>query len=402
MPSRTLPASPDLAPHVPAVSGPPPGPAVSRPRTMPAVSRPAAVLSATEPSPEPASLQAARQRSAVLDAAIRDDPSRFRVLTGDRPTGPLHVGHLFGTLLNRVRLQDLGVEVMVLIADYQAITDRDAPETLPAGVLGQVADYLAVGLDPRRTGIFAHSQVEPLNQLLIPFLSLVSVAEVSRNPTVKEEFAASGGDSMSALMFAYPVHQAADILCCHANLIPVGKDQLPHLELTRTIARRFNERYCPGQPYFAAPDALLSDAPLLLGTDGQKMSKSRGNAIALSATEDETARLIRAARTDDQRTITYEPQSRPAVSNLVLLAALCLETSPQELAAGLGGGGAAALKKVLTEALNERLRPIRARRREVAADPAYLSQVLADGNERARALASQTLADTQSLMHTRY
>ena len=227
MPAPTLSASPAPATTVTASS-------------VPASSAPAAV-------PERSSLQAARRRSAAVDAAIRDDPGRFRVLTGDRPTGPLHVGHLFGTLLNRVRLQDLGVEVMVLIADYQVLTDRDAPQTLPAVVLGQVADYLAVGIDPRRSTIFAHSQVEPLNQLLIPFLSLVSVAEVSRNPTVKEEFAAAGGSSMSALMFAYPVHQAADILCCHANLVPVGQDQLPHLELTRTIARRFNDRYSSGQ-----------------------------------------------------------------------------------------------------------------------------------------------------------
>jgi tryptophanyl-tRNA synthetase len=207
---------------------------------------------------------------------------------------------------------------------------------------------------------------------------------------------------MSALMFTYPVHQAADILFCHANLVPVGQDQLPHLELTRTIARRFNDRYCPGQPYFAAPDALLSDAPLLLGTDGQKMSKSRNNAIALAATEDETARLIRAAQTDGRRTITYEPDSRPAVSNLVQLAALSLETSPEQVAADLGDGGAAALKRLVTDVLNERLRPIRARRREVAADPGYLCQVLADGNERARALARQTLDDVQALMRTRY
>ena len=344
----------------------------------------------------------ARRRSAVLDAAIREDPGRFRVLTGDRPTGPLHVGHLFGTLLNRVRLQDLGVGVMVLIADYQTITDRDAPQSLPADVLGQVADYLAVGIDPGRAAIFAHSQIEALNQLLIPFLSLVSVAEVGRNPTVKEEFGTAGDSPMSALMFTYPVHQAADILFCHANLVPVGKDQLPHVELTRTIARRFNERYCPAQPYFTAPDALLSDAPLLLGTDGQKMSKSRNNAIALAASEDETARLIRGARTDAQRTITYEPQSRPAVSNLVQLAALCLESTPEEVAAGLGDGGAAALKRLLTGALNERLRPIRARRREVAADPGYLRQVLADGNERARVLAAQTLSDVRALMHTSY
>lgn len=232
------------------------------------------------------SLEAAQQRSHELEAAINTHPERFRVLTGDRPTGPLHVGHLFGTLLNRVRFQALGVEVMVLIADYQTITDRDAPGTLPADVLGQVADYLAVGLDPKRAIIFAHSQIEALNQLLVPFLSLVSVAEVGRNPTVKEEFAASGGASMSALMFTYPVHQAADILFCHANLVPVGKDQLPHLELTRTIARRFNERYGRKHPYFSEPEGLLSDAPLLLGIDGQKMSKSRNNTIALAASED--------------------------------------------------------------------------------------------------------------------
>jgi tryptophanyl-tRNA synthetase len=351
---------------------------------------------------EPSAVQLARGRSDALDAAIRADPGRFRVLTGDRPTGPLHVGHLFGTLLNRVRLQDLGVEVMVLIADYQALTDRDAPASLPADVLGLVADYLAAGIDPERATIFAHSQIEPLNQLLIPFLSLVSVAEVGRNPTVKEEFGAAGGSSMSALMFTYPVHQAADILSGHANLVPVGRDQLPHLELTRTIARRFNDRYSPAEPYFTAPEALLSEAPLLLGTDGQKMSKSRNNAISLAASEDETARLIRAARTDSQRTVSYEPDARPAVSNLVLLTALCLGTSPEQVAAGLGDGGAAALKRLLTEALNERLRPIRARRREVAADPGYLRQVLADGNDRARDRAARTLADVQALMHTRY
>lgn len=382
MPASTVPAStlpPSAAPAVsPARPAPPPG------------------------EPEGSSPEAARRRSAALEAAIGEDPGRFRVLTGDRPTGRLHVGHLFGTLLNRVRLQDLGVQVMVLIADYQTITDRDAPDSLPADVLGQVADYLAVGIDPRRATIFAHSQIEPLNQLLLPFLSLVSTAEVGRNPTVKEEFAATGGSSMSALMFTYPVHQAADILFGHANLVPVGKDQLPHLELTRTIARRFNDRYSPERPYFTAPDALLSDAPLLPGTDGQKMSKSRGNAIALAASDDETARLIRGARTDGQRAITYDPESRPAVSNLVQLTALCLETSPEQVAADLGDGGAAALKRLLTEALNERLRPIRARRREVAADSGYLRQVLADGNERARVLAGQTLSDVQVLMHTRY
>jgi tryptophanyl-tRNA synthetase len=348
-----------------------------------------------------ASRAAAQRRSDSLETAIQADPGRFRVLTGDRPTGPLHVGHLFGTLLNRVRLASLGAEVIVLIADYQALTDRDAPGTLPTDVLGLVADYLAAGLDPARCTIFAHSQVPPLNQLLVPFLSLVSVAEVGRNPTVKEETGHAGGP-VSALMFSYPVHQAADILAFRANLVPVGQDQLPHLELTRLIARRFNQRYSPGQPYFPEPDALLSRAPLLLGTDGRKMSKSRGNAITLAASEDETARLVRGAVTDGERQISYEPGRRPAVSSLVLLAALCLDQPPEQVAAEIGAGGAAALKRTVTEALNERLRPLRARRRELIADPGYLRQVLAAGDERAGHAAAQTLDGVRHLMHTAY
>jgi tryptophanyl-tRNA synthetase len=349
-----------------------------------------------------ASHDAAEARSRELEAELQRDPRRFRVLTGDRPTGPLHVGHLFGTLANRVRLQDVGVDVMVLIADYQTITDRESPSSLPADVLGLIADYLAVGIDPDRATIFAHSQVQQLNQLMLPFLSLVSVAEVARNPTVKDEFASAGGAAMSALMFTYPVHQAADILFCHANLVPVGSDQLPHIELTRTIARRFNERYSPGQPYFPEPEGLLSQAPLILGIDGAKMSKSRANAIALSATEDETARLIQGAKTDAERQISYEPKGRPEVSNLVLLAALCLERSPEEVAAEVGGAGASGLKRLLTEALNERLRPLRQRRRDLAEDPAYLSGVLAAGTDRARQIAATTLSDVRELMHNAY
>ncbi len=198
---------------------------------------------------------ASQRRSDDLETAITRDPGAFRILSGDRPTGALHVGHYFGSLANRVRLQDAGVELLVLIADYQAIADRAAPADLPRIVIGLMADYLAVGIDPGRSTIFAHSQVEQLNQLLLPFLSLVSVAEIGRNPTVKEEIAATGSGMVSGLMFTYPVHQAADILFCHANLVPVGRDQLPHLELTRTIARRFNDRYCPADPYFPAPAA---------------------------------------------------------------------------------------------------------------------------------------------------
>ena len=337
-----------------------------------------------------------------LEAAIARDPTAFRVLTGDRPTGALHLGHYFGTLENRVRLQQLGVELFVLIADYQTITDRDSPASLPRDVTGLVADYLAVGLDPERATIFAHSQIEPLNQLLLPFLSLVSVAEVGRNPTVKEEVAATGGRATSALMFTYPVHQAADILFCRANLVPVGKDQLPHLELARTIARRFNDRYSPDRPYFPAPEPLLSTAALVLGLDGQKMSKSRGNAIPLGATEEETAALIRRATTDSERLITYEPARRPEISNLVLLTALCQGRSPEAVAAEIGDGGAAVLKRVLTEAVNERFSAIRARRAELIRDPGYLRDVLHQGNARARAVAEETLEEVRALMYTVY
>src|ERR1700722_9511080 len=165
-------------------------------------------MSVPPPTDPSSSLQAAQLRSRELETLIREDPDAFRVLTGDRPTGPLHIGHLFGTLLNRVRLQNLGLEVLVLIADYQTLTDRDAPASLPADVLGLVADYLAVGIDPGRATIFAHSQINALNHLLVPFLSLVSVVEVGRNPTVKDEFAASGGAAMNALIFASPVPPA--------------------------------------------------------------------------------------------------------------------------------------------------------------------------------------------------
>jgi tryptophanyl-tRNA synthetase len=343
--------------------------------------------------------RSAEIRSAELEREIAANPGAFRILTGDRPTGPLHIGHYFGSLHNRVELQNRGVELFVLVADYQTITDRDSPETLVDDVEGIIADHLSVGIDPLKSTIFAHSQVPALNELLLPFLSLVSVAEVSRNPTVKEEYAATGGKTMSALMFTYPVHQAADILFCHSNLVPVGKDQLPHLELTRTIARRFNEKY--GQ-YFAPPEGLLGAAPMLLGIDGTKMSKSRGNSIPLRATADETARLIKGAKTDAERYISYEPERRPEVANLVLLTALCRNEKPEDVAAAIGGAGAAALKAALTEAVNDRFAAIRARRREVAADRDYLRQVLADGNARANVIANRTLRDVHRLMHTAY
>ncbi|MFJ2371572.1 tryptophan--tRNA ligase [Streptomyces sp. NPDC087769] len=340
---------------------------------------------------------AATATTADLEARIRQAPEKFRVMTGDRPTGPLHLGHYFGTLHNRVRLQELGVDVFVIIADYQVLTDRDVADRLGEYMEGMLLDYLAVGIDPARSTVFNHSAVPALNQLMLPFLSLVSVAELNRNPTVKDEIAHSRQSAVSGLMFTYPVHQAADILFCKGNLVPVGQDQLPHLEVTRIVARRFNERY---GAVFPEPDALLSDAPLLLGTDGTKMSKSRGNSIALGADADETARLIKGARTDAERHITYDPENRPGVSSLVLLAALCLDRDPYAVAEEIGGGGAAVLKRTVTEAVNSRMAPIRARRAEYARDMEYVRSVLRAGNERANEFATATLDEVRGVMGT--
>lgn len=360
------------------------------------------VVPASVASDDTLGTSAAQRRSAVLEELILKDPGQFRVLTGDRPTGRMHLGHYFGTLQNRVRLQDCGVDLLLIIADYQVLTDRDVADNLTENVEDLVLDYLAIGVDPARSTVFTHSAVPALNQLMLPFLSLVSVAELNRNPTVKDEIVHSRQSAVSGLMFTYPVHQAADILFCKGNLVPVGQDQLPHLELTRTIARRFNDRYGCGTAVFPEPDALLSSAPSLLGLDGTKMSKSRGNAITLAADADETARLVKRAKTDSERHITYDPVARPEVSSLLLLAALCQSRTPEEVATDIGAAGAAALKKVVTESVNEYLAPIRTRRAEYAQDRALLRRTLRDGNERARALADATLAQVRTAMNNHY
>ena len=341
-------------------------------------------------------------RSAALEKELVVAPKNFRVLTGDRPTGTLHIGHLFGSLQNRVRLQNLGVPIYIVIADYQVLTDRDSFESISQNVRQLTIDYLAAGLDPDsgHTFIFPHSHVPELNQLLLPFLTLVTNAELDRNPTVKEEILAAGQQRINAGMYTYPVHQAADILFCKANLVPVGKDQIPHLELTRVIARRFNERFAGKDPVFPEPHPLLSPAPLILGLDGgQKMSKSRNNSIMLGATEEETANLIKRAKTDSNRTITYDPATRPEVANLLLLCSLSTGQTPEEVAAEIGDAGARRLKQQLTESLNEYLRPLRARRRELEKDPEYIRSVLRKGIAAAREVAQQTLAEVRQVMN---
>jgi tryptophanyl-tRNA synthetase len=188
------------------------------------------------------------------------------------------------------------------------ITDRDRAVDLPDRVLGLVLDYLAAGFDPDHTVVFRHSAVPAIHELTVAFLSLVSMGELGRNPTVKDDIAHSRQRSVSGLMSTYPVHQAADVLSLRGELVPVGADQLPHLELMRTMARRFAERY---EPVFPRPEPVLSQTPRLPGLDGGKMSKSRQNAIALTATADEIAARIRGARTDSIREITARWRPEP-------------------------------------------------------------------------------------------
>ncbi len=362
----------------------------------------------TDHSPEEGSNEAtlarSQERSDKVEADLEKHPGNWRILTGDRPTGKLHIGHYFGSLANRVRLQQMGIESFLVIADYQVIYDRDGVGDIQENVLSAVADYLAIGIDPARTTVFTHSALPGLNQLLLPFLSLVTDAELRRNPTVKDELANSDRP-MSGLMLTFPVHQAADILFCKANLVPVGKDQLPHIELTRLIARRFDERYGrfdPEHPVFPEPEALLSETPHVLGLDGTKMSKSRGNTIEIGMTANQTAKLIKKAKTDADRHIGYDPQNRPEVSNLVLLTALCEGADPRRVAEEIGDGGSGALKKRLTASMNGYFEPIRARRAELAADEGYLRQVLREGNERASAVADQTLDEVRHAMKMVY
>ena len=337
---------------------------------------------------------ASKKKSDEIKADLAVHPEKYTMLTGDRPTGRLHLGHYFGTIKERVKLQDAGITTRIIIADYQVITDRDTTEHIADNVHNMVIDYLACGIDPEKTLIFTHSAVPALNQLMLPFLSLVTESELMRNPTVKAEQEASG-HALTGLLLTYPVHQACDILFCKGNIVPVGKDQLPHIEITRQIARRFNERYAP---VFPEPHGLLTEAVEIPGLDGRKMSKSYGNAISLSATAEETAKLIKKSKTDSERFITFDKEGRPGVSALLTTAALCTGRTEVEIAEEIGNDGAGALKKYVTAAVNDYLAPIRERRAELMADPDYIRDILAEGNRRANEIAEETLAEVREAM----
>lgn len=336
-----------------------------------------------------------------IEEDIKVNPKKYRVLTGDRPTGRLHIGHYFGSLKNRVRLSKMGVPTMILIADYQVLTDHDAFDKISQNTKELVIDYLAAGIEPGKdVCIYPHSHVPEANQLMVPFLTLVTNSELSRNPTVKDEIQKSAMSVINSGMYTYPVHQAVDILFCKGNVVPVGKDQLPHLEIARLIAKRFNKKFCPDNPVFPEPHALLSKTPMIMGLDGSaKMSKSLGNTIMLSATEDETAKLIKKAKTDQERHISYDPVNRPEVANLLRIISLCTGEEPEAIADRIGDGGGGMLKNTLTEALNEELRPLRQKRAELEKNPEYIRQVLFEGVAQAREIAQATLEEVRHVMN---
>lgn len=344
------------------------------------------------------SLEATQARSATLGKDVAAHPQRYRVLTGERPTGRVHIGHYFGTIAERVRLHKLGVDTLIVLADYQVIADRDSLTGVRDNVYNAVLDYLAAGIDPGSATIFVHSAIPALHQLMLPFLSLVGEAELHRNPTVKAERATSQRE-LSALLLTYPVHQAADILSCRANLIPVGKDNLPHIEQARTIVRRFTNRY---GPLFTLPEPLLTSVPEMIGLDGRKMSKSHANTIALSMTADETAKAIQRTRTDSDRRIYFDTAARPGVSALLTIASLCTGLDERTLATSIGHRGAGALKTLTTDAVNDYFAALRCRRNQLARDPQLVRDVLAAGNRRVNAIAGETLDQVRQLMGTVY
>ncbi len=322
-----------------------------------------------------------------------------RILTGDRPTGPLHLGHYFGTLENRLRLQDKGYECFIIIADYQVLTDRLETGTIGKNILELTKDYLSIGLEPSKCTFFVQSKIPELAELTLIFSMLVSVARVSRNPTVKDEIRSMKiEDTFSLGMFSYPVSQAADILLFNPSLVPVGEDQLPHVELTREIARKFNALY---GKVFRIPEPLLGRSPRLKGLDGQeKMSKSRNNAIFLSDKPNIVRAKILKAKTDMGREIRYDPINKPEISNLLNLFHLLTKKPIDQLENEYKGKGYEEFKQSLAEAIVSFLHPIQERKLCLSDDDAI--NVLKDGTNKASKEAAQMMKRVVKAMKTDY
>ena len=320
--------------------------------------------------------------------------SKDTVLTGDRPTGPLHLGHYAGSLKARLELQG-SVEQYLLIADAQALTDNAGdPSKVTSNVLEVALDYLAIGIDPRLTTIAVQSQIPELAELTSVLMNYVTVSRLERNPTIKDEIRQRGFErDIPAGFLTYPVSQAADITAFRATLVPVGDDQLPMIEQTNELVRRFNTTV--GQSILVECASMLSTVTRLPGTDGKaKMSKSLGNAIALGASPDEIRKAVRAMYTDEQHIKVTDPGR--IEGNVVFAFLDAFEPDAQrvaELKAHYQRGGLAdsAVKAVLDDRLQTLLTPIREERQRLAADRGVVLQVLRRGTEHARERAATTM-----------
>ena len=341
------------------------------------------------------------------------------ILTGDRPTGKLHIGHYVGSLRRRVELQNSGEfdKIFIMIADAQALTDNaDNPEKIRQNVIEVALDYLSAGLDPDKCHIFVQSAVPELTELTFYYMNLVSVQRLQRNPTVKTELEMrkfEGGTPTG--FFCYPVSQAADITLFKATTVPVGEDQKPMLEQTHEIVRRFNNIY---GPTLVEPKILLPDNAACLrlpGTDGKaKMSKSLGNCIYLSDTPKELKKKVNSMYTDPEHIHIEQPGHLEGNTVFTYLDAFCLDSDfekflPEyknldELKAHYtrGGLGDGTCKKLLYNVLNDRLEPIRQRRKQYEQDIPGLYDILRRGTEEARRVGAKTLAEVRHAMRIDY
>lgn len=325
-----------------------------------------------------------------------------RILTGDRPTGPLHIGHYFGSLQERVKLQH-EYETYVLIADVQALTDNfETPEKVRDNILEVTLDNLAAGIDPSKATIVIQSQIPAIADLTVFFMNLVTVARVGRNPTVKDEIKQKGfGESLPFGFFAYPVSQAADILAFNADLVPVGEDQLPMLELTREIARDFNRIY--GET-FVEPQAGVGAFSRIIGLDGNaKMSKSLNNAVHLKDSEEEISKKVMAAYTDPTRAKKTDP-GHP--DGCMAYAYHKIFTPAQHAAIKeeclKGQRGCVQCKKELAKNLNDFLAPIREKRGEYERNIGFVKDVLRQGVAKGQAVSNEVLDRAKRAMKIDY
>jgi tryptophanyl-tRNA synthetase len=328
------------------------------------------------------------------------------VLTGDRPTGRLHLGHFVGSIQNRIKLQDEASKSFYMVADIQALTDNaDNPEKVRSNVMEVVLDNLACGVDPKKTTFFIQSQVPEIAELTILFMNLVTLQQLSHNPTIKTELKERGFEESVPLGFlAYPVSQAADILFCKANTVPVGVDQMPVLEQANEIVKKFNATY--GVELFSKINGVVSDIPRLVGIDGNaKMSKSLGNCIYLSDSDEEIEKKIMQAYTDPGH---LKIEDKGKVEGNVVFAYLDAFDTDKIGVAELkiqyikGGLGDVVLKKRLIKVLVDLISPIRTRRENFAKDPKAVMEILEKGIETARMEAAKTMVEVRKVLKIDY